>query len=88
MRRQRQRRALLRRWHRRRFYRRPGKCLDNNQGVGANGNPIQSWDCTGGPNSQIWAVIGDGTIRVGGMCLDVIGYGTTNGSKLHLSPAT
>ncbi|MEV0563289.1 ricin-type beta-trefoil lectin domain protein [Dactylosporangium sp. NPDC050588] len=62
----------------------PGKCIDNYLGTGANGNLISSWDCNGGAHSQIFAVMGDGTIRIRGMCLDIIGYGTAAGSKIHL----
>ncbi|MEV0136714.1 ricin-type beta-trefoil lectin domain protein [Dactylosporangium sp. NPDC050688] len=62
----------------------PGKCIDNNLGALTNGNPIQSYDCNGGANSQILTVLGDGTIRVAAKCLDITGYGTTNGSKIQL----
>ncbi|MEV0136514.1 ricin-type beta-trefoil lectin domain protein [Dactylosporangium sp. NPDC050688] len=62
----------------------PGKCINNNLGAMTNGNPIQSYDCNGGPDTQILTVLGDGTIRIAGMCLDVVGNSTVNGAKIQL----
>ncbi|MFF5232467.1 ricin-type beta-trefoil lectin domain protein [Dactylosporangium sp. NPDC000521] len=61
-----------------------GKCADNNLGALTNGNPIQSYDCNGGGNSQIFTMPGDGTLRVAGKCVDIVNYGTANMSKIHL----
>ncbi|WP_345960990.1 RICIN domain-containing protein [Glycomyces tenuis] len=43
------------------------------------------WDCHGGANQQ-WNLNADGSItnRQSGLCLDVEGYGTANGSLIHL----
>jgi hypothetical protein len=53
------------------------KCL---QDSGA-GNPIQIQDCNG-TDAQVWTDPGDGTIRVGGKCLDVGNVGTANGNPV------
>jgi poly(3-hydroxybutyrate) depolymerase len=57
-----------------------GKCLDvpTNAAAGAR---VQIWDCTGGANQQ-WSLTAGGTITNAqtGLCLDVNGAGTTNGT--------
>ncbi|WP_159104561.1 ricin-type beta-trefoil lectin domain protein [Plantactinospora sp. BB1] len=61
-----------------------GKCLDNDRGVLANTNKVQIYDCNSG-SSQIWAILGDGRVRIGGTyCLDVASYATANNSPVHL----
>ena len=57
-----------------------GKCLDvpTNAAAGAR---VQIWDCNGGANQQ-WSVTAGGTITnaQSGLCLDVNGAGTANGT--------
>ncbi|MEU1346200.1 ricin-type beta-trefoil lectin domain protein [Streptomyces sp. NPDC005795] len=60
-----------------------GKCLDATGNTGADGTPVQLWDCTGGAN-QRWTVRGDGSIRALGACLDVSSGSTANGAKVQL----
>lgn len=60
-----------------------GKCLDATGNTGANGTPVQIWDCTGAAN-QRWTVSGDGSIKVLGACLDVTSGSTADGAKVQL----
>ncbi|MEU9951962.1 lectin [Streptomyces sp. NPDC047939] len=60
-----------------------GKCLDATGNTGADGTPVQIWDCTGAAN-QRWTVQGDGSIRTLGACLDVTSGSTANGAKVQL----
>jgi poly(3-hydroxybutyrate) depolymerase len=57
-----------------------GRCLDvpTNAAAGAR---VQIWDCNGGSNQQ-WSLTASGTITntQTGLCLDVNGAGTTNGT--------
>jgi endo-1,4-beta-xylanase len=59
-----------------------GKCLDAPPNAAA-GTRLQVWDCSGGTNQQ-WVINGNGTISSAqtGMCLDVNGGGTANGSAV------
>jgi endo-1,4-beta-xylanase len=59
-----------------------GKCLDAPPNA-APGTRLQIWDCNGGANQQ-WALNGNGTISSAqtGLCLDVNGAATTNGSAV------
>ncbi|MFF5234595.1 ricin-type beta-trefoil lectin domain protein, partial [Dactylosporangium sp. NPDC000521] len=66
----------------------PGKCINNNMGARTNGNPIQSYDCNGGADAQIFTLLGDGTVRIAGMCLDVVNHATVYGSKVQLYTCT
>jgi alpha-galactosidase len=62
-----------------------GKCLD--APIGANpGAKVQLWDCNGGSNQQ-WTVNTDGTVGgvASGLCLDVTGNATANGTLTDLS---
>ena len=47
------------------------------------GARVQIWDCNGGANQQ-WTLNGNGTISNGqtGLCLDVNGAGTANGTAV------
>ncbi len=58
-----------------------GKCLDLPNA--AAGTRVQIWDCHGGTNQQ-WTINGNGTISSvqTGLCLDVNGASTTNGSAV------
>jgi Protein of unknown function (DUF4232)/Ricin-type beta-trefoil lectin domain len=41
----------------------------------ANGNAVVAWKCSPGASSQQWTSYNDGTLRIGGRCLDVAGPG-------------
>ncbi|MDL4818484.1 family 43 glycosylhydrolase [Actinomadura opuntiae] len=61
-----------------------GKCIDvSGDDTAATGAAVQLWDCQGSRDQQ-WTLMGDGTIRSMGKCMDVEGYGTANFSKIHL----
>jgi alpha-galactosidase len=47
---------------------------------------VQLWDCNGGSNQQ-WTVNTDGTVGgvASGLCLDVTGNATANGTLTDLS---
>lgn len=57
-------------------------CLDDPSG-GAAGPAVTVWTCHGGANQQ-WAPQADGTVRnvATGLCLDVSGAGTDNGTPV------
>jgi endo-1,4-beta-xylanase len=59
-----------------------GKCLDTPPNATA-GTRVQIWDCSGGVNQQ-WVFNGNGTISNAqtGLCLDVNGAATANGSAV------
>jgi poly(3-hydroxybutyrate) depolymerase len=59
-----------------------GKCLDAPPNAAA-GTRLQIWDCNGGANQQ-WNLNGNGTISNAqtGLCIDVNGAGTANGSAV------
>ena len=59
------------------------KCVDDNGQSTANGNKIQMWDCTGGPNQQ-WTAEPDGTLQVYGKCMDITGANYANGTSIEL----
>ncbi|MGA5302052.1 ricin-type beta-trefoil lectin domain protein [Nucisporomicrobium flavum] len=65
-----------------------GKCLDSPTGA-TSGAKAQLWDCHSGTN-QRWTINSDGTIRnqQSGLCLDVTGGGTANGTTVVLSSCT
>jgi Ricin-type beta-trefoil lectin domain/Putative Ig domain len=74
------------------------KCLDDTANSSANGSKIQIWQCTSGDPSQQWSFapatspgeVGNaglsqlGTIDIHGKCVNIVGNGTANGSKLQL----
>lgn len=62
-----------------------GKCLDLNAGNTDNGTAVvQLYDCNQWPPSQTWTYNTDGTVTIGGKCLDVIEQGVTNGSRVSI----
>jgi lysophospholipase L1-like esterase len=65
-----------------------GKCLDSPTGATA-GAKAQLWDCHGGAN-QRWNLNTNGTISnaQSGLCLDVAGNATANGTAVHLWTCT
>ena len=65
-----------------------GKCLDSPTNAAA-GAKAQLWDCHGGANQQ-WNFNANGTVSnvQSGLCLDVSGNATTNGSAVILWTCT
>lgn len=59
------------------------RCLDDPASNTANGTGVDLSSCTGHAN-QSWTVVQDGTIRVLGKCLDVVGGSKSNGAKMQL----
>ncbi len=61
------------------------KCIDvAGDDNGVNEAKVQLWDCISTALDQKWTTYSDGSLRTLGRCLDVIGYGTGNGSKVQL----
>ena len=60
-----------------------GKCLDDNTASTVNGNRIQSWSCNGSPAQSV-TVPGDGTLRIFGRCVALVGGGTGNNTPVVL----
>ncbi|MFC7279966.1 LamG-like jellyroll fold domain-containing protein [Paractinoplanes rhizophilus] len=62
-----------------------GKCLDNFNQSTTDGNKIDIWTCNNG-KAQTWTAYADGTIRIGGKCLDIKGgaAATANGALIDL----
>jgi hypothetical protein len=60
------------------------KCVDNNNGSGANGNKVQIWDCDGYAPAQNWTVNSNGTLTIDGGCLDITGANYNNGTLVEL----
>ncbi|MEV0846952.1 glycoside hydrolase family 97 catalytic domain-containing protein [Streptomyces sp. NPDC049954] len=65
------------------------KCLEAAGGAGADGTPVQLYDCTTSAGQQ-WRVRSDGTVVnvASGKCLDAEGAATTNGTRLVLWTCT
>jgi non-reducing end alpha-L-arabinofuranosidase len=60
------------------------KCVDNNNGSGANGNKVQMWDCDGNAAAQNWTVNSNGTLTIDGGCMDITGASNSNGTLVEL----
>jgi hypothetical protein len=60
------------------------KCVDNNNGSGANGNKVQIWACDGFAPAQNWTVNTNGTLTIDGGCMDITGANFSNGTKVEL----
>src|ERR1039458_7320156 len=60
------------------------KCVDNNNGSGANGNKVQIWDCDGNASAQNWTVNSNGTLTIDGGCMDITGANYSNGTLIEL----
>jgi non-reducing end alpha-L-arabinofuranosidase len=60
------------------------KCVDNNNGSGANGNKVQMWDCDGNTAAQNWTVNSNGTLTIDGGCMDITGANFSNGTLIDL----
>jgi len=62
-----------------------GRCLANQNVLNTEGNPMVVTTCDGDPGEQ-WSPYTDGTLRVQGGCLDVVGAGTTSGTDVDWYP--
>ena len=60
------------------------KCVDDNNGSGANGTKVQMWDCDGNAAAQNWTVNSNGTLTIDGGCLDITGANFSNGTLVEL----
>jgi Ricin-type beta-trefoil lectin domain len=60
-----------------------GKCLDDKNDSTTPGTAAQIWDCLGDAAQQ-WTLRTDQTLRINGVCLDVVGNGTGNGAKVDV----
>ncbi len=60
-----------------------GKCLDDPGSKTANGTVIDLSTCTGKSN-QSWTTVQDGTLRVLGKCLGVVGDSKSSGARLQI----
>ena len=67
----------------------PGaKCVDvAGDDIGGDGAAVQLWDCQDTAKDQNWAWSGSALTTMG-MCLDIAGGATTNGTKLQLHNCT
>jgi hypothetical protein len=63
------------------------RCIDVTDNTGADGTPLQIWDC-GGAANQRWQFYGDGTIRSMGKCMDVAWGSRENGAVVQLADCT
>jgi hypothetical protein len=59
-----------------------GMCMT----VAADGTAVVAWKCNPGAGSQQWTGYSDGTLRIGGECLDVTGPGA--GAKAKVAACT
>jgi hypothetical protein len=65
-----------------------GKCVDvSGDDVGGDGAAILLWDCQDSARDQNWKWNGN-TLTTMGLCLDIAGGGTTNGTVLQLHTCT
>ncbi|BCY15503.1 beta-1,3-glucanase family protein [Actinoplanes sp. L3-i22] len=65
-----------------------GKCVDvAGDDIGGDGAAVQLWDCQSYAVDQHWAWTGQSLTTLG-MCLDIAGGGTANGSVLQLHNCT
>ena len=60
------------------------KCVDDNNGSGANGTKVQMWDCDGNTAAQNWTVNSNGTLTIAGGCMDITGANFSNGTLIEL----
>ncbi len=61
----------------------PVKCVDDRGNGAGLGNPVQLRDCNGSLAQQ-WTAVGDGTVRINGMCLDITNAATDNFARVQL----
>jgi hypothetical protein len=60
------------------------KCVDDNNGSGANGTKVQMWDCDGNAAAQNWTVNSNGTLTIDGGCMDITSANYSNGTLVEL----
>ncbi len=62
-----------------------GQCVDiAGDDIGGNGTPAQLWNCQSYAEDQHWTHNPDNSLSTIGRCLDIIGDGTAQGTKLEL----
>ncbi len=62
-----------------------GKCVDvAADDIGGFGAPVQLWDCQSYAVDQHWFHNGNNSLNTIGRCLDIVGNGTANGTKVEL----
>jgi len=66
------------------------KCLDNTNGVNADGNPLQIWTCTDGDTNQLWNVNDDNTITLSttNKCVDLTNGNINDGNRIQIWDCT
>jgi F5/8 type C domain/Ricin-type beta-trefoil lectin domain/Putative Ig domain len=62
-----------------------GLCLNNQNSLNTEGNPIGVSACNGSAG-QVWSAYSDNTLRVQGGCLDVVSAGTSSGTNVDWYP--
>ncbi len=60
------------------------RCITVVGGQGKDGSPLEIRDCTGSA-AQKWTIRSDGTIRAFGLCMDLAGASTANGTVIQLA---
>jgi hypothetical protein len=62
-----------------------GQCVDvAADDTGGNSSPVQLWGCQGYAEDQHWQHNANGSLSTIGRCLDIIGDGTAQGTKVEL----
>ena len=61
-----------------------GQCLTSQDPKGSNGTPVWNSNCSGNSAAQTVIYEGDGHIRIGDRCVDVVGGYTEEGTVAHM----
>ena len=61
-----------------------GQCLTSQDPKGADGTPVWNSNCAGNSAAQIVTYEGDGHLRIGDRCVDVVGGYTNEGTVAHM----
>ena len=61
-----------------------GQCLTSQDPKGADGTPVWNSNCAGNSAAQIVTYEGDGHLRIGDRCVDVVGGYTDEGTVAHM----
>ena len=61
-----------------------GQCLTSQDPKGSDGTPVWNSNCTGNSTAQTVVYQGDGHLRIGDRCLDVLGGYTEEGTVAHM----
>ena len=61
-----------------------GQCLTSQDPTGADGTPVWNSNCSGNSTAQTVIYEGDGHIRIGDRCVDVVGGYTEEGTVAHM----